>query len=309
MKILISGARGFIGRHLLAELLERGHELHALTRSLTDELSSSAHERLCWHELNLSAPELVRRKMLDVRPEACVHLAWTTEPGRYLDDVKSNLQLLNDSLVLMQSLSEAGCQQLIALGSCAEYRLPPTEQKLAETADLDPQTIYAASKVAARLLMQQLSRNTGTRFCWGRLFYLFGPGEDRQRLVPGVMAALLAGRVLPTSHGEQIKDYLYVKDAASAIATLLEKRAEGDFNICSGGGTKIRSLLMALEKIVGREGLIHYGALPPRAWDPPFVVGDSSRLCALGWQPQYTLESGLRDYYEGLIKNTAHDEG
>lgn len=304
MKVLLTGARGFIGQHLVRELLRRGHELHALTRSLGGDRPLLQHERLHWHELSLSAHEGVRHKLQALKPDACLHLAWTTEPGVYLDDAESNLHLLNDSVALLQAAIASGCRQFIALGTCAEYRLPPTEQRLSETSELGPETIYAASKVALRFLLQQLSRKAGIRCSWGRLFYVFGPGEDRQRLIPGVMAALTADKVFPTSHGEQVKDYLYVKDVASALATLLEKEAEGDFNICSGSGIKIRSLLAELEKIAGKEGLIRFGSLPPRAWDPPFVVGDNRRLLALGWRPQYTLERGLIEYFASPGSNT-----
>ncbi len=297
MKVLLTGATGFIGRHLLPVITAGGHEVFAVTRqsiAMTSDLR--IYQNLTWHQCDLANAAAVSALVADIVPDACIHLAWDTEPGKYLDDIGSNLKLLEQSLHLLRTLARHSCHQFIALGSCAEYALnneihPGT--KLSEMASTRPETIYAAAKLSLCLLGQQVVKNTKTKFCWGRLFYLYGPGEHDKRLVPGVISALATDHEFKASSGEQFRDYLYVKDVASAIACLLDKKAGGIFNICSGEETQVKTILLACGKHLNKTHLIRLGALPARPWDPDYIVGDNSKLKLLGWSPRYDLNVGL----------------
>lgn len=308
MNILITGASGFIGRQLVPLLLAEGHTLHGITRkppipAHADTIGFPKSSPLTWHQVDLADTAAVSACIGTVKPDACIHLAWDTQPGRYLDDVEGNLKLLQHSLHLLRELVRHECSHVLALGSCAEYAITDTD--LEESAATAPDTIYAAAKLSLCLLGQQITKNTATRFSWGRLFYLYGPGEHPKRLVPGVIAAMAAGQDFEASHGEQARDYLHVQDVASALQCLVNHRANGVFNICSGVGVQIKDILLTVEKLMHRKGLVKLGALPARAWDPERIVGDNRKLKALGWEPQYNLDNGLRSTIQTLT-GTSH---
>jgi nucleoside-diphosphate-sugar epimerase len=106
---------------------------------------------------------------------------------------------------------------------------------------------------------------------------------------------LREGKEFHASNGTQVRDYLHVDDVAAGFLTLATGRASGDFNICSGEPVQVRTILQLIANELGRPQCLRLGALAPRRWDPAFICGDSGRLRSLGWQPRYTLESGIRD--------------
>jgi nucleoside-diphosphate-sugar epimerase len=136
------------------------------------------------------------------------------------------------------------------------------------------------------------------------MFYLFGPGEDERRMVPALVRKLLAGEEFLATPGDQVRDYLHVEDAAAGLVRLLEASASGTYNVCSGEPVSIRRLMEMIGDEIGATGLIRFGAIPHRAWEPPFICGDSSRLRGLGWKPRYDLRAAIRAAVEHWRKST-----
>ena len=124
----------------------------------------------------------------EFRPEACIHLAWYVEPGKYLDSPQ-NIAYLASSMQLLQLLIDTGCQQVVMTGTCAEYDTDTGYLK--ETSPTRPSTLYAAAKLSLSLLGQQLAQDAGVRFAWARIFYLYGDNEDPRRMVPALINALM----------------------------------------------------------------------------------------------------------------------
>lgn len=187
-------------------------------------------------------------------------------------------------------------------GSCIEY--DSTYGYLHEKTPENPTSLYAAAKIACRHISEQLCAQSNTRFCWTRIFYPYGPGENDRRLVPAAINALQKGQPFPASQGDQIRDYIFVEDVVSAICLLAEKKADGIYNIASGQPVSVRHILEMITSIMGHNELIDFGALPPRAWDPPFICGNNQKLRSLGWTPSNTLELGLSqtiDWWESKL--------
>ena len=288
-RLVITGASGFIGRHLLVQALAAGHQVLCLGRSRPAlSLPSSALHHPC----DLWQAASYHKALAAFRPEAAIHLAWYAEPGKYLHAAQ-NVDALSGSLRLVQALIAAGCPSFVAAGTCAEYQQQPgicrTDSPTA------PSTVYAASKLAFHLTASQLCAQAGASWAWGRVFYLYGPGEDRRRAIPALIASLLAGTPFPATDGTQIRDYLQVGDVASGFLTLAEQRAVGVFNLCSGEPCTVRSLFHRTAAVLGRQDLVCYGQRKANDWDPPIVCGDPAALRALGWQPRFTLATGLAD--------------
>jgi len=293
MKVFITGAPGFIGAHVMQALLARGYEVVALVMpgDPADRLKTIKH---CFETIEgtLEDADLLAASLRVVKPDACIHLAWYAEPGLYLNSER-NLQSLNASLSLFQTLIKTGCPQIVAAGTCFEY--DTDFGYLNENTPTRPVSLYASAKLSCCLLGSQLAMQAGIRFAWGRIFYPYGQLEDQRRLVPAAIAALSQGKPFPASPGEQVRDYIHVADVATAFCTLMEKQTEGVFNISSGVPVTIRQLLETIAKLMERPDLIELGALPYRDWEPPFICGNNKCLKNIDWAPKCSLTEGLID--------------
>lgn len=291
MRVFLTGASGFIGAHVMRLLLDRGHSVTALVMP-GDPLwrLQDVAGRFAIVEGLLSDVEILRQTLAEFQPEACIHLAWYAEPGKYLHSPE-NIPSLTASLVLLNELIQVGCRQVVMAGTCAEY--DTDYGYLREDTSTRPVTIYAAAKLSCCLLGQQIAAQAKINFAWGRIFYPYGPQEDERRVVPAVIRALQKGKPFPATSGEQVRDYIHVEDVAAAFCALAEKQVNGVLNISSGVPVTIRQLLETIGNLMGRADLIQFGAQLYRAWEPPFICGDNRRLRELGWNPAYGLTQGL----------------
>ncbi len=291
MKVLVTGASGFIGAQVVRALLAQGHDIGALIsdRSKAERLQE-VRDQVTLLRGNLYEEPSLRAAVAAWPPDVCIHLAWYVEPGQYLNSLQ-NAEALAASLRLILILGEAGCRRFVGTGTCFEYDVE--QGWLNENGPTKPETLYAAAKLSLGLMGQQMASTVGMQFAWARLFYLYGPREDPRRVIPALLLNLLAGKSFPATTGEQVRDYLYLEDVASAFTTLAQTEAEGVFNISSGQPLTMASLLTAAARTVGRPDLLDLGAVPYRSWEPRFICGDNRRLRALDWEPRFTLEEGL----------------
>lgn len=295
--MLITGASGFIGSHVARLLVREGVELHALVRegSTLERVADVVGDmRLVRADVRDAAE--VERHVARITPEACIHAAWYAIPGEYLH-ADENLPLVAATAALASALARSGCRRLVGLGTCLEY--DTRAATLSESTPTRPASMYAASKLAAFLLAEQVGARNGMEVAWARLFYQYGPFEEDRRLVPTVIGALVRGEEARLTSGEQVRDFLHVDDVAAAIWAVARSGVTGPVNVGSGEPVTVRALVETIGSIFGRPDLLAFGALPDRPGDPPVVSADNRRLvedCA--WRRSRTHADGLRETVE-----------
>ena len=300
MRVFITGASGFIGSHVTRALLDKNHHVTVLIKpGDTMTRLKPLRDRFDTTAGMLEDTDLLEKIISGFKPDACIHLAWYAEPGKYLRDAQ-NIQSLAASLSLFDVLIKAGCRGIVTAGTCFEY--DTDFGYLHEDTPARPASLYAAAKLSCGLLGRQMAMQAGVHFAWGRIFYPYGPQEDQRRLVPGAIAALKQGVPFPATPGEQVRDYIHVSDVAAAFCTLMEEQADGIFNISSGFPVSIRHVLDMIGSLMKRPDLIHLDALPYRNGEPPFICGNNTRMKSLGWKPSYSLPDGLSETILSTVK-------
>jgi nucleoside-diphosphate-sugar epimerase len=294
-RVLVTGAGGLIGARTLATLVAAGHEVYATTRRAGDH-----DPRATWHTVDLLDPEASEPLVRRVRPTHLLHLAWGVEHGSFWTS-EDNVRWVQASLALVRAFIDSGGQRVVMAGSCAEYdwsALPAGAGELPrcheQRTPVGPHTLYGESKHATHVAAREYADGAGASLAWGRLFFLYGPGEQPGRLVPSVVRALLAGEPAETTDGRQVRDFLYVQDVADAFAALLDSDVRGAVNIASGDPTTVRTVVATIAEQLGGEALVRWGALPRSPADPPTLLADVTRLSdEVGFAPRTGLAEGL----------------
>ncbi|CAN5652399.1 NAD-dependent epimerase/dehydratase family protein [soil metagenome] len=287
-KVLLTGATGFIGRHCIEPLSSRGYEVHAVSSRDARDNSADAF----WHRADLMDSERVSSLMGEVRPTHLLHFAWFVEPGKYLTSLE-NFYWARASMDLLQAFAQHGGERVVMAGSCIEYdwNYGYCSEWLTP---LSLSTPYASCKQSLHVMLDSFAGQTDLSAAWGRVFFLYGPHEHPARLVSSVVRAVLRGEVAPCSHGEQVRDFLHVRDVADAFAALLDSDVSGAVNIASGRPVAIKDIVHEIGEKVGGRDLIRLGTLPDSESEPPLLVADIGRLRdEVGWTPEYDLDRGL----------------
>ncbi len=275
-RVLVTGAGGFIGRHAVPLLRDRGFEVHGVER----------------READLLAPGVPAALIERVRPSHLLHLAWNAATGRFWT-APDNLDWVAASLLLHRAFAAAGGERAVFAGTCVEY--DSSSALLDEaTTPCAPETLYGIAKDALRRLL--FASPEGVRIAWGRIFLLYGPHEAATRLVPYVITSLLAGREALCGDGLAERDFMHVADIAAALVALLESPVTGPVNIASGQCLPLRDTIFRIANQIGRPELIRLAARPAPAFEPPRLAAAIRRLRdEVGFRPSRSLEEGLAE--------------
>ncbi len=273
--LLLTGATGFVGRHVLRHLRQRNVPVRVVVRRGSEHRLERIEglERVVVTD-DLFAEDAAWWRACCVGVDTVLHAAWFAEPGRYLQ-APENLACLQGTLQLARGAADAGVRRFVGVGTCFEYDLaqgsPPGHFSV--QSPLSPTTTYAACKASVYLTLLQWLQTRDVGFSWCRLFYLHGEGEDARRLVPYLRARLSAGEPAELTSGTQVRDFLDVDVAASMLVDAALGNAQGAYNVCSGRGITVRALAEQIADEYGRRDLLRFGVRPDNLVDPPCVIG------------------------------------
>ena len=285
-KILVTGARGFIGRRCVPVLAARGFEVHAVSSS------SSTGEAVQWHRCNLLDARAAEALVARLRPTHLLHLAWIAKPGVFWTS-RENLAWLEAGVRLVDAFYAAGGRRAVGVGSCAEYAQTAADCEEEQT-PLAPDTLYGEAKASMYYALCAAARGRGS-WAWARLFFPYGPGEPAGRFIPGVIEGLLRRTAVPCTHGNQVRDFVYVDDVADACVALVESEASGACNVGSGAGTSLREVARLIVETLGNAELVRFGERPAPAYDPARIVADTTRMRREhGWAARVALADGIQ---------------
>jgi nucleoside-diphosphate-sugar epimerase len=275
-RALVTGAGGFVGRHLVERLRADGWEVLALTRAEADLADRD------------SVTAAVAASGCDVAFSLHAARAKATPQERATTTAVN----ATSSTWLVDALP-AGCRAVVRLGSSTEYAASPAP--LAEDAALQPRGFFGATKAAGSLLLQAAAAERGLRAVVLRAFQVYGPGDKPGRLVPTVLRAAADDLVLPLTAPGSRRDWVWVGDVVDACVRAAEADVTGVVNVGTGVQTANEELVALAEAATGRRIRTEVGAHPGREWDTGDWVCDRSLARdVLGWQPQVALAEGLR---------------
>lgn len=292
-RVLVTGATGFIGRHIPALLQARGFETHITARSDLPQASG-----ITTHEVDLLRGDDAQLLIRDIQPDIIIHTAWYVAHGRFWT-APENTDWLEASTALAAYAAEAGARRFVGLGTCAEYATEAGDDAFPwpETRPIGPATPYGEAKAAlAQRLAEMAEAHPRFGFAWARLFHLFGEGENPARLVPSIMIALREGREAQCASGRPVRDFISTRNAAAAIVALATSAITGPVNIASGAPISIAAMARLIADIVGQPDLLRLGALADRPNEAPYMVAHTGRLRReVGFTAPTSLAAELRN--------------
>lgn len=275
MKVLLTGASGFIGRHVISELRHQGVDTVAVGRARPLDYKGD------FITADLLQPEAPAAVIARTRPTHLIHVAWYTEHGAYWSS-PLNLRWLDATVRLAEAFCAAGGEKLIAAGTCAEYDWTAGYCR-EDSTPLVPRTLYGIAKDATQRVLAAVSSGSGVHFAWGRIFLPFGEGEDTRRLIPSLIAVFQNQQQPFGVNGAAYRDFLHVQDVARGLTCLLHPEARGTYNISSGQPTRIADIVLQLAGALGRDARQVLDLEPCQRDGPELLLGENLKLRALGW--------------------------
>ena len=290
MRVLVTGAGGFVGRNTQRHLLDQTFEVHAVSRSAP---CAWALPGVVPHACDLLDAAATLALVHTVQPTHLLHLAWYAMPGNFWAATE-NARWLEASKVLVEAFVGVGGVRAVIAGTCAEYAWSG-EVCTEFVTPLRPATFYGRCKLELHEAVESLAARTGLSMAWARLFFMYGEHERPGRLVSSVIESLLNHREVACTEGRQLRDYMYVDDVANALVALLSSTVEGPVNIASGNARPVGEVVRMIGAVTERSHLIRWGARPADPGEPDRIEACTRRLNdEVHFSPAFGLESGIR---------------
>lgn len=295
--VLVTGAGGFIGSHLVKRLLAEGSRVHALLeRGCSPWRIQDCLDRLVVWESDITDLTSLQSVLSRSDPQVVFHLAALVDVSRSWDLVQPMINTnIMGTVNLLTALRQGQCEVCVHTSSSEEYgdALPPLKENQREFS-LSP---YSFSKLSSTMFCQMAAKIFDLPLAIVRLFPTYGPFQESSMFIPSAIGALLRTKEFNMSPGEQKREFNYVDDVVEAylkVACCREARGEV-FNVGNGIPYRIRDVVEIIRKLVGGDTTVNLGAIPYRKGEGMECFGNSEKLRQLtGWAPKVSLEEGLQ---------------
>ncbi len=284
-RVLVTGASGFIGRQAVLTLRGSADEIHTVQHTAR-QMSDSRN-----HTANLMDHDQVKRLMERVQPTHLLHLAWYAEHGKFWTS-PLNLDWVTASMWLFQAFAVNGGTRAVFAGTCAEYDWSGSPL-IEETTPSSPATLYGVCKNSLRLIIQRFAAQVGITVAWGRVFFLYGPGEHPSRLIPSILNPLLRDQPAIVRSGSHLRNLMHVNDVAGAFVKILNSDATGIINIADAEAITLGDVAKLIGELTGKSHLLHIEQAAGTKENPLMLTADVRRLASLGFTPKFNLREGL----------------
>lgn len=297
MKILLTGATGFIGSNIALDLLERGFNVFATHRNSSNfEKCKEFVGRINWINTDSSG---WKDQIKTIEPDQLIHVAWGGIKAEQRNDWEKQIQNFWLSKAYFDLVKECGVKKVIAFGSQAEYGIYDSPVK--ETDVTHPNDAYGAVKILTANYLRSLFEGTETQWYWIRIFSVFGEKENPDWLIPKVISRLLRNECISLTGCEQIYNYLYIQDFLNQLITVVQstKNKSGIYNLCHSESIRIKDLLIEIAELINvSQELLQFGSIPYRHCQNMLIAGNNSKFTDC-----FSVnENSLMGISKGLIK-------
>ena len=301
MKAVVTGATGMIGYHLCKELSENDIVVYAVVREKSSKINRLANlKNVNIVECNLSNINKLKH-LISEECDLFYHLAWDGTFGNDRNNLYGQIQNINYAVNAVDVAHDLGCKTFIGAGSQAEFGRK--NQPLNMSLSCEPENGYGVAKLCSCNMTRLECEKYGIKHIWTRILSIYGPYDIPETLVSSTIINLLNGSSIDTTNGEQIWDYLYVKDCVKALFLLgLKGKNNKIYCIGSGEGRPLSEYIKDIRKIIGK-GCINFGKKSYSPKQVMYLLADITDLKKdVGFVPSYSFEDGIRetiDYWRG----------
>jgi UDP-glucose 4-epimerase len=297
-RVLITGGSGFIGSHLVHQLLERGAEVAVIVRY--GNVMKNERLRDCWDDVRIIEADLRNRGALaglrEFAPEVVFHLAAYNHVGQSFGQVEECFDVNAKGTANLLDICD-GVEKFVYMSTSEVYG-QQTQVPFVETMTPEPISPYAITKYAGELYCRMKQRIEGeTSVVIVRPFNVYGPYQSTKAIIPELIIDCLQGRTIRTTRGEQTREFNYVNDTVAGLIKAAEHngRIDGVINIASGKEVAIRDLVRKIAELTGTRSALEIGVLPNRPTEIWRMYADNTRAREiLDWRPSINLEQGLK---------------
>jgi len=301
MRILVLGGTGFIGSHIVDALLDEGHTVKVIDRTLK-HINDKFPQLVEYIQADFSDSLVLLEALIGI--DLVIHLVSSTVPGTSnLDPVADIQSNLVNSVNLFKAMQQAGVKRIIYFSSGGTVYGNPIQLPISETHPTHPISSYGIIKLAIENYLFMYQELYGLTPIILRLSNPYGPRQGHlgsQGVIGIFLRRIIQGQPIKIwGDGSIIRDYIYITDAVSACMAALKLDQSGIFNIGNGEGDSLLDIIKEIEHCTGKNAEIDFE--PSRGFDVKTVVLDTSLAKnVLGWQPEYSLRRGVGFHYNWL---------